>query len=94
MIVGTCSDLSFITKQTNCVPDAYVTANMSYLYNMNRVLTMYINFSSYPKTGEFEFQETNDLQAFDSVLNTQKTYNMMRTQIVIEDQWFIAAIGA
>lgn len=94
MIVGTCHDLSSLTKQTNCVSDDYVTANLQYMYNLNKLLTMYVNFSSYPKTGVNEYQSYNDLQAFAPNTNVQKTYNMMRSQVVLKDQWFMASIGA
>lgn len=57
-------------------------------------MTMYVNFATYAKSGEKEYQTYEDLQAFDPNVNIQKTYNLMRNQALIKDEWFMASINA
>lgn len=65
LLVGYCDQLQPYTKFVGTCADSSVTSqNLNYWFSTNKMFSKYINFDTFPKTGEFEYQTYNDFTSF------------------------------
>jgi len=59
-----------------------------YWFSTNKIVSKYINFDNFPKTGGFEYQAYDDLASMLALSTQVKTYAIQKTGTWINDNWF------